>query len=134
MYDAASDRQVCVGCKQSLTKDSYSPSHWGKKKVHVCRACLRSPQAKLNVRKHWLRNEYGLSLEGYETLLKKQNGVCAICHLPPEDGQRLHVDHNHITGKVRGLLCRHCNVGLGYFKEDPRLMSAAISYIGEHQE
>jgi len=66
----------------------------------------------------------------YDAKLKKQNGVCAICKLPePVPNRRLSVDHDHETGQRRGLLCTKCNIGLGWFKEDPRLLFAAALYI-----
>lgn len=79
--------------------------------------------------------KYGMSLEDYNSLLDKQNGVCAIC-LTKEDGIHRHgrplplsVDHCHKTSVVRGLLCGACNSGLGHFRDDiPRLVGA-ISYL-----
>jgi recombination endonuclease VII len=61
---------------------------------------------------YYLKYRYGLSKEDYERMLDEQGGVCAICGSAP-DKQRLSVDHNHGTGKVRGLLCHKCNLALG---------------------
>ena len=69
--------------------------------------------------------KYKLSRSEYDALLSKQRGLCAICG---SDGQ-LHVDHNHITGQVRGLLCRTCNLGLGYFDDDIARMRTAVAYL-----
>lgn len=56
------------------------------------------------------KRKYGLSKEEILTLFATQNGKCAICKVPEvETGERFHIDHNHSTGKVRGLLCRSCN-------------------------
>lgn len=76
---------------------------------------------------------YGLDMASYDTLLKAQGGVCAVCKGPPngrgkEEG-RYHVDHNHVTGEVRALLCSTCNTGLGKFHDDPELLEAAAAYI-----
>ena len=81
---------------------------------------------------HWsrdrrLRSNYGLSIEGYNALLARQGGACAICRKQPE--QRLCVDHCHVTKKVRRLLCRKCNLGIGYFGDDPRLLRRAAAYL-----
>jgi Recombination endonuclease VII len=57
-----------------------------------------------------LRTKYGITLDQYQSLLDKQNGGCAICGKTPEQERKnLAVDHNHVTGEVRGLLCFHCN-------------------------
>lgn len=64
-----------------------------------------------------LKSRYGITLEDYEALLAKQNGVCAICEQPCKTGERLSVDHNHATGVVRGLLCRGCNFRLGQIEK-----------------
>lgn len=78
-----------------------------------------------SIKKYELKSKYNLSLDDYETLLKKQNEVCAIC----KESFVLHVDHCHETGLVRGLLCRSCNLGLGFFKDKPELFDAAKEYI-----
>lgn len=63
-----------------------------------------------------------------------QGGVCAICGLEQavEYSENLSVDHDHETGAVRELLCHHCNVGLGGFKDDPRLLNKASAYLMKH--
>jgi hypothetical protein len=70
---------------------------------------------------------YGISPEQHEALLTRQGGACAICR--KRSDEPLIVDHCHLTGEVRGLLCRGCNLGLGFFKDDARLMAAAIAYL-----
>ena len=74
--------------------------------------------------------EYGLTSAGYDALLAEQDGQCAICGGVES---RLVIDHNHDTGKVRGLLCQKCNRGLGQFDEAPRHLLAAIAYIERHR-
>ena len=67
-----------------------------------------------------IRRLYGIPIGGYEELLKQQNGGCAICGNPPNGTQRtkyLHVDHCHISNKVRGLLCGSCNSRLGWYEK-----------------
>ena len=79
---------------------------------------------------YFLRQKYGLSLQEYEQLVEQQDGRCAICGCDQPAGRgRWHVDHDHTTGKVRGLLCHNCNVGLGNFKDDPRRLEAAVKYL-----
>jgi recombination endonuclease VII len=75
-----------------------------------------------------LRWRYGISQEEYDALLAKQGGVCAICRRHSK--RRLCVDHCHITGMIRGLLCRLCNIALGCLKEDQASFAAALAYLG----
>lgn len=82
--------------------------------------------------KAWTRKgrmaRYGLTSEDFALLSSYQGEVCAICHLP-NTREFLVVDHDHLSGAVRGLLCDSCNLGLGKFKDDPRLLEAASSYL-----
>ena len=66
-------------------------------------------------RKHILKKLYGLTLESFDEMLKAQGGVCAICKQTDKTGKFL-VDHDHETGKVRGLLCRRCNHIIGLYE------------------
>jgi hypothetical protein len=78
-------------------------------------------------RKDHLKYYYGITVEEYNAILKRQNGRCRICKCKPKG--HLHVDHNHKTGKVRGLLCRSCNIGLGHLRDNPHLARIAAAYI-----
>jgi recombination endonuclease VII len=71
---------------------------------------------------------FGLSAGEYDRMLLSQEGVCAICQEPP-GCHPLHVDHCHATGRVRGLLCRGCNHGLGNFKDDIMRLAKAMKYL-----
>lgn len=77
---------------------------------------------------------YGLSAVDYELIKTSQNRVCAICRAPSKQFRNnreydLHVDHDHETGQVRGLLCSKCNTALGLFKDDVALLQSAIEYL-----
>ena len=76
------------------------------------------------------KKKYGITKNEYLTLLTKQNGRCSICDI--EYGDKLRVDYNHLTGKVRSLLCANCNAGLGMFQEYPDRLKSAASYIEQH--
>lgn len=78
-----------------------------------------------------LLKKYGLTIEDYERLVREQEGSCALCGEPPTQGN-LAVDHCHTSGRVRGLLCRGCNTGLGNFKESPELLDRAANYLRTH--
>jgi Recombination endonuclease VII len=79
-------------------------------------------------RTHYHVRQYGISAVEYDALLKKQNGACAICR--KRSKERLCVDHCHLTGMIRGLLCRRCNLGLGMLKDDQASLIAAVAYLG----
>lgn len=73
-----------------------------------------------------LRKKYGLTLADVETLKKQQNGCCAIC----TKKTKLHVDHDHKSEEVRGLLCNRCNLALGLFDDDSDRLMIAATYLG----
>lgn len=77
-----------------------------------------------------LRYKYGITLDDYNRMCEAQGGLCAICVKPYEG---LFVDHCHSTGKVRGLLCHYCNMGIGFFKDREDLLCAAIEYLRPHK-
>jgi hypothetical protein len=77
---------------------------------------------------------YGITVAQYEELLESQGGVCAICGRPEtriQQGKvkRLHVDHCHSTGVVRGLLCAACNTGIGLLQDDPDIIARALEHV-----
>jgi recombination endonuclease VII len=74
-----------------------------------------------------LKNVYGLTPQDLATLVKKQEGLCAICL----EEKPLGVDHDHVTQRVRGLLCKTCNFGLGSFHDDASKLLAAVIYLQE---
>lgn len=79
-----------------------------------------------------LKKNHGITLEQYNELFINQNGCCKICNRHQSEFKRsLAVDHDHKTNKIRGLLCHHCNKGIGHFFENPSIMESAISYIKE---
>jgi hypothetical protein len=69
--------------------------------------------------------QHGITMEKYDTLLLQQGGKCAICRKTVQ----LSIDHDHNTGKVRGLLCKRCNSGLGFFADEPERLQTAIDYL-----
>jgi hypothetical protein len=91
---------------------------------------LSPSQKSASHRKRKLSIYYNLTPNDYDRMVSDQNGVCAICGEAPD---RLFVDHNHSSGKVRGLLCHHCNSGIGLLKDDPALMIKAASYVERYK-
>jgi hypothetical protein len=81
-------------------------------------------------RKWNLKRSYNITLEDYDELLLKQKNCCAICGKHQSNLTRtLFVDHCHTTGKVRGLLCHHCNILLGNAEDNITVLESAISYL-----
>lgn len=78
----------------------------------------------------WL-TRHGLRPEDYGALFDAQDGRCAICREEPAEDQFLHIDHDHETGRVRGLLCPPCNMGLGHFRDNADRMTAAVAYLAQ---
>lgn len=82
---------------------------------------------------------YGITVALHDEMLANQGGLCAICGSPPDPNgtratSRLHVDHDHLTGRVRQLLCNNCNRGVGCFADDPVRLRAAAEYIERHRK
>jgi hypothetical protein len=75
-----------------------------------------------------LRRKYGITAADYDRMLAAQGGVCAICGRPPKT-RRLNVDHDHNTGRIRGILCWRCNKGLQFFSDDAKHLRRAAAYV-----
>ena len=76
-----------------------------------------------------LKRKYGITPEDYERRLAQQGGGCAVCGRAPKAGKSLHVDHDHETGYVRGLLCFKCNAALGQLDDDLERIERALTYV-----
>ena len=107
----------CISCRKKI-KDKQKNS-------------MTSEEWYLTQRQYWLKSQYGLNLEDYNNLVKEQNHKCAICDTDEVDSFKglLFVDHCHTTGKIRGLLCHHCNTALGKFKDSESILMKAIEYV-----
>ena len=90
------------------------------------------PSSKTVARKHHLSRSFGIDISQYNLLLESQNYRCAICK-SKETGtpgrKHFNIDHCHKTGKIRGLLCRYCNLLLGHSKDDPSILYKAADYL-----
>lgn len=80
-------------------------------------------------RTYRLKTLYGITIEDYSSMLNDQDYKCKICSKLHNDSSVLHVDHDHISGAVRGLLCSRCNTMLGNAKDDPIILANAIAYL-----
>jgi len=141
--------KICAKCKINKSFDDFYKSKKGCKngltpRCKYCHYIQTREWRKKNkekipnyCRKHGLKTRYGLSIEDFEKLKKFQNNCCAICgDIPniekPSQANKLHVDHCHITGKIRGLLCHLCNRGIGLFRERKDLLQKGIDYLNLH--
>jgi hypothetical protein len=136
-------------CNKCGTEKVLTDFHYNKRskdnRLNQCKKCVnkKNQEYKLKAKQDktaWRRSQYstelrkyGLTIEQYEELLDKQHGICAICDCEPFF-KKLSIDHNHITGKVRGLICNNCNIMLGNAFDDPTILIAAADYLKERNE
>lgn len=94
----------------------------------------KNPEKTIRTRRNFhLKKKFGITVEQYDEMLIKQNGVCEICG-GTNGKKNFSVDHNHKTGKVRGLLCDHCNTGIGRLMEDISILQNAILYLRKYND
>jgi hypothetical protein len=108
-------------------RNKYYKEYTEKNKERVKKYQSRSPEQwkKINIARR-----YGITVEYYDSLLEKQNGLCAICLKKPN---KIFVDHCHVSGIVRALLCNKCNSAIGLFHEDTEIINSAIQYLEKHK-
>lgn len=129
-------RKTCTKCGEEKDLGAFDVAYQGKRGPVLqarCKPC-RYEDMRPNLRKGNLARAYGISLEEYDELLKSQSGVCAICGEPEWVTQygklrMLCVDHDHLSGKVRGLLCSNCNRAIGLLNDDVDTLKKAIHYL-----
>jgi len=140
--------KVCPGCNETKELTEFwkrsSRSHGYVSRCKECgnkaqNALQKTEKVRLYNRKDKLWRTFGLTIEAYNSLSEEQGGVCAICKEPEKalssNGfiKHLAVDHCHDTGKVRGLLCHHCNVGIGSLGDSVDLLKEAINYLNKYK-
>lgn len=113
--------KVCIGCGNSFTRDV------GFRQVNTTKYCSESC---LRRAKH-LRTRYGITFETVNEILIKQNNLCLICKVDLDTltDKEINIDHCHLTGEIRGILCAPCNMGLGNFKDNVEALKAAVKYL-----
>ena len=143
----------CSRCNTEKSVNEFYPSSYRRKDgtrglSAWCKTCTKNEStayqkenpAKVREwgwRKH-IKQKYGITVDLYQDMFQKQNGVCAICGQEETHLYRnkqigyLAIDHDHATGKVRQLLCFDCNTGLGRFNDDPELLRKAAEYVARH--
>jgi hypothetical protein len=116
-------RKTCAYCGKPKAADEFNHDFGSWDSLSPgCKVCNRERRQVYHFRK-----SYGMEPGDYEAMLEQQGGRCLICgRTDPGSKGRFHVDHDHDTGRVRGLLCERCNIGIGYFSLPAHLVKAAI--------
>lgn len=130
----ASSCKECV--KKSTVESARRRRHSDPEKTREKDRNYRLKNAR-NCRSNSLKYRFGITADDYDVMYDKQQGCCAICGIHSSDYTnktklRLHVDHCHTTGMIRGLLCNSCNTSLGGFKDSEDVLNKAIAYINIH--
>jgi hypothetical protein len=121
-----SKSRVCVECNKRKVRSEFRVFQ-GKYLDSRCRPCARDR----GTAQHRFRR-YGIEPDEYDRRFEQQGGVCKICLRPePVARKGLSVDHCHLTGQIRGLLCTKCNSGIGLLEDDPNLIRRALDYLNE---
>lgn len=118
----------CRSCT-SLKNRAYNQSARGKATLKKYQQTEKYKKSHAWTNKKWkLRYKYSITFEQFKLMLEHQESKCAVCgkHI---SGKGVHIDHNHETGKVRGLLCRCCNIGLGHFGDSAKNLRKAADYL-----
>ena len=94
---------------------------------------INADKVKASRQESMMKIRYGIDFKTYDEMFEQQDGKCKICGSEDNktSGKRFAIDHCHSTGKVRGLLCGHCNTGLGMFADDPTRMLSAVKYLAD---
>jgi len=153
MIQSAKRLKICSTCKKGLPSTAFNKQLKARDSLQArCRDCAKIGDKKYKrtrtdyrrqqlrekynslegKRKHlnrYFKSAYKITLEEYEQLATEQSNKCAICGAFPDDDKRLYVDHCHDSKKVRGLLCFHCNTGLGHFRDNSGILKNAINYL-----
>lgn len=133
-------RNECKPCFRVLAKARYNSAdavaratQWRKdnpERFREWQADYRArPERKRKMRDLYYRRTFGISADAFDAMLDAQGGGCAICGVVPEREASLHLDHDHLTGAIRGILCLSCNQALGHFRDDPAVLQRAVDYV-----
>lgn len=132
--DVPTGHDWCPDCQQVKPFDEFPRNRSALTgRAPYCKPChnARGKLSKIKVggsRTYHLKRRYGITAADADAMLAAQDGLCAICRV----ASAVHVDHDHATGKVRGLLCFNCNGGLGQFKDRADVLDAAVGYLNNH--
>lgn len=119
---------TCKECERKIQLKKYHNLSYDEKKEYQ----IKCGPSKEYAKRHKLMSQYGITLEQFYEMYSNQNNACYICkRLVSAD--KICVDHDHLSGKVRKLLCHQCNSLLGFAKDDRIILEECIKYLGEHE-
>jgi len=128
----------CCRCRIILDKEKFNDLNFYKDTYPYCKGCISIASMQTN-KKRYIYKKFDMTEEECNLIIKKQNNCCSICKKKESHANHisqrilsLTVDHCHITGKVRGLLCRNCNLMIGNAKDSQKTLRAAIKYLKKH--
>ncbi|GGU54675.1 endonuclease domain-containing protein [Streptomyces lavendofoliae] len=132
------EARTCWTCDERKPADEFYRQ--GKGRLRHCKACVRqkdrdrykATNGKDRVFDQSLRRLYGITIDQYRAKEAEQQGRCGLCRCIPQTDRRMHVDHDHATGKLRDLLCHHCNLLLGNAQDSVERLRQAIAYLDRH--
>ena len=134
--------KTCIKCHATKWPGAFAFRKDRGKLSNTCKACENTrsrvwqksnpERVKKIMRKHDLKRAFGLTPEGFDEMLDRQNGGCEICKHKFSDLRRPRIDHCHKSGKVRALLCNGCNFALGHAQENPVTLRAMAAYVERH--
>lgn len=147
--------KLCGRCKKELPAENFgfrTSRRLGRRIKSECKECLNKRRTDWKIknpermyllyRRRQIKSDYGLSMETFDLMREMQGNRCAICRETFKERTQkkyyvrgsIAVDHCHTTGRVRGLLCSQCNVGLGSFRDNLEYLESARLYIKHHRE
>jgi hypothetical protein len=122
----------CKECAKQLAREWYRANKERSAKKVLAWQAANPEIVRETKRRHKVRTAYGLGWDEYLALVNERGDNCWICGKQEANRSYLSVDHCHETGKVRGLLCDRCNNGIARFKDDPKRIREAISYLADN--
>ena len=139
--------KTCTMCQQEKALAEFSKAkHTKDGHAYWCKTCFakynkhyrkentREPLDPELKRQQNVKKLYGITLDAAEYIFFKQGNACAICKTEEPGGNGWHIDHNHETSYIRGILCHRCNVGIGFLRDDVQIVRNAVHYLANTQE
>ncbi len=146
-FNAVTEKQ-CGTCGETKPIEEFRRTGTSHHRRRCCKDCQPRGSTESQRRSH-LRSKFGMSLETWTEVFQYQGGCCVICKIQLQSIETIHnriatkktpwknnnwsTDHCHATGKVRGILCRHCNVALGALRDNPEIALSAALYLEQHK-